>query len=438
MLIIYSLFAVLAISDRVYENAECSGGTIIGLRTVQSNNAVKFEIGQQTEDDITITSTPTPTSDWGIVATTIQPCTQIVYTLLANPPAQLAAGDPSKWILGTLNNPLSIATANIVGGPSVTGAVGNLARIPSITFNNEGTLYGLNRNKEIFEIDITTGNSVLVDTRTTDTGATSCDRPRKCNEVIGFNWDNGLFYRISSSQDAAIISFMECFEIEGPEMSLTWNPNDKFFCKNIIWELTYIGNDLWLVSCGDTIRLLDTSDGINANPLKIGEEGIIANGGGGLIATITDNEGTTLCEVQCPTNSPTEYPTEAPSQNPSQDPTQPSQDPTQPSQNPTQPSQNPTQPSQNPTQPSQYPTQPSQNPTMDPTVSSDSVSDELFDALNYNENVDDKNDNNMKNTNKNIFIYLDQYDMYQLWIMVVLILSVIVIGVLYCHYFQNN
>eukprot|EP01083_Nonionella_stella_P199574 731700_1 len=101
MLIIYSLFAVLAISDRVYENAECSGGTIIGLRTVQSNNAVKFEIGQQTEDDITITSTPTPTSDWGIVATAIQPCTQTVYTLLANPPVLSSLPTTTQWILGT-------------------------------------------------------------------------------------------------------------------------------------------------------------------------------------------------------------------------------------------------------------------------------------------------------------------------------------------------
>eukprot|EP01084_Bolivina_argentea_P308744 533965_1 len=324
MLVIYSLLAVLAISDRIYENAECNGCTIVALRNTQATNAVKFEF-EANEYDIQITSTPAPTSDWGIVATAIQPCTQTVYTLLANPPVLSSLPTTTQWILGTLNNPLSMNTANIIGGPAVTGAVGNSPRIPSITFNNEGTLYGINRDKEIFEIDVDTGNSILVDTRTTDTGSTNCATPRQCNEVIGFNWDNGLFYRISSSKSATFPNVMECFEIGGESMSLTWNPDNKYYCRNNVWELTYIGNDLWLVSCGDTIRLLDTSDGINANPLKIGESGIDANGGGGLIATITDNEGTTLCEVQCPTNSPTEYPTEEPSQNPSQVPTQPSQ-----------------------------------------------------------------------------------------------------------------
>eukprot|EP01083_Nonionella_stella_P143525 446287_1 len=417
------LISILCItsSQRDYSQAECNGPMLISFN----------DIGQV--DLITgLTSIYQSYSFSSYNVTIINPPTQNGDTASTIPTLESVQISPSStlllvWALITVQ-PSSLfqqkylATVNIDAVPLLVTLIHPITFSPTLehyllsgmAIDCDGFIFIIERiHYSTYQLDPDTGIATFL-----YKGSGNCASPilGLCHEVIGYNMDDNLMYRISSGGS----SFrMYRRNTDDTETESTISDPDSL-CDHGdgggITAMEYIGNELWLISCtfGDAVvRLLDTHDFDNPIIGPIGTDGVVYPIGTDGVVYPTGFIGlsdTSYCTPQCPTLNPTNTPTQKPTPQPTVSPTDdPSHQPTtftptvSPTTKPTRlPTDDPShQPTNNPTTNTLMPTE---CPDDDIDVQSNNGEDiiatlNLFDVL----TLFDRNISKMNNSNSEIF-----------------------------------
>eukprot|EP01083_Nonionella_stella_P315942 1143002_1 len=306
-----TLFIVILIgmsivsSQRDYSQAECNGTIIYSFANKAGREVVDITFDPTADDPIykafnfNITNAPNGTIEYTWESAQLDPSDKVTV-----------------WALITLTlgatSPRYIAKVNFISGTNTITLGNPITLIPDpvksilggMAIDCDGTIYIIEtQDYSIYQLDPSTGNATFL-----FQGSGNCCSPGSCDcsEVIGYNMNDNLLYRISSPTNFGEAKLYRRNSDGTETESSISDPNDLCDGASQISAMEYIGNELWLISCDSNsgaVRLLDTQDFSNPIIGPIGTNGVVYNqgdgvdrSGSGLIGSVNGN---TQCTPEC-------------------------------------------------------------------------------------------------------------------------------------------